>query len=294
MATQATHRHAINNILVATDFSPSSATAMRLAGSLAREQHSHLWVAHVAETSTLDLELAQPVSTALQSVQHEMQDFISATCPDSIPCQVLIEAGDLWNVLSHMVDDHHIDLIVTGTHGRNGLGRALLGSAAELIVHNASCPVLTVSAQAEASRAILRIVFPTDLSAATTLALPYAIEIANQNNAQLVFVHLLNGAPGAPLDYPDGTSTPDEQYAEAMSAMKELLPDDSAFRRSPELIIQADAPADGVLRIAKELAADLIIMPVRHRTTLTRSRRPWSTVSRILAHAPCPVLTIAG
>ncbi len=294
MATQATHRHAISNILVATDLSPCSATAMRLAGTMARDQHSHLWVAHVAETSTLDFELAQQSSAALQTVQHDMEHFISSSCPDPVPCQVLIEAGDLWNVLSHMVEEHHIDLIVTGTHGRSGLGRALLGSAAELIVHNSNCPVLTVSPQAEASDAMLRIVFPMDLTATTMVALPYAIEIANENNAQLVFVHLLNGAPGAPLDYPDETSTPDEQYAEAMSAMRELLPDDSAFRRSPELIIQADAPADGVLRIAKGLAADLIIMPVRHKTTLTRSRRPWSTVSRILAHAPCPVLTIAG
>ncbi len=37
-----------------------------------------------------------------------------------------------------------IDLIVMGTHGREGIARALLGSVAETVVRKASCPVLTV------------------------------------------------------------------------------------------------------------------------------------------------------
>jgi nucleotide-binding universal stress UspA family protein len=36
------------------------------------------------------------------------------------------------------------DLIVMGTHGRHGVGRALLGSVAEKVVRAAPCPVLTV------------------------------------------------------------------------------------------------------------------------------------------------------
>jgi universal stress protein A len=39
---------------------------------------------------------------------------------------------------------HAIDLIVVATHGRHGLSHALLGSAAERIVRDAPCPVLTI------------------------------------------------------------------------------------------------------------------------------------------------------
>jgi nucleotide-binding universal stress UspA family protein len=35
-------------------------------------------------------------------------------------------------------------LIVTGTHGRTGLGRLVMGSVAEQVVRKAPCPVLTV------------------------------------------------------------------------------------------------------------------------------------------------------
>jgi nucleotide-binding universal stress UspA family protein len=36
------------------------------------------------------------------------------------------------------------DLIVTGTHGRTGVRRVLMGSVAEQVLRTASCPVLTV------------------------------------------------------------------------------------------------------------------------------------------------------
>jgi nucleotide-binding universal stress UspA family protein len=38
------------------------------------------------------------------------------------------------------------DLIVMGTHGRRGVSRMLMGSDAELVVRNASAPVLLVRA----------------------------------------------------------------------------------------------------------------------------------------------------
>ena len=41
-------------------------------------------------------------------------------------------------------DEHAIDLIVMGTHGREGVMRVVLGSVAETVVRRARCPVLTV------------------------------------------------------------------------------------------------------------------------------------------------------
>ena len=37
-----------------------------------------------------------------------------------------------------------IDLVVMGTHGRNGLDKYLLGSVTERVVRSADVPVLTV------------------------------------------------------------------------------------------------------------------------------------------------------
>jgi nucleotide-binding universal stress UspA family protein len=40
-----------------------------------------------------------------------------------------------------------VDLIIISTHGRSGLGHALIGSTAERVVRYASCPVLVVPAR---------------------------------------------------------------------------------------------------------------------------------------------------
>jgi nucleotide-binding universal stress UspA family protein len=44
------------------------------------------------------------------------------------------------------------DLIVVGTHGRHGIGRALLGSVAEVVVRRAGCPVIVTRPKSHATR----------------------------------------------------------------------------------------------------------------------------------------------
>jgi nucleotide-binding universal stress UspA family protein len=50
----------------------------------------------------------------------------------------------LCDIVAEQVKAWHADLIVIGTHGRRGIGRALIGSDAEQIVRTASIPVLLV------------------------------------------------------------------------------------------------------------------------------------------------------
>jgi nucleotide-binding universal stress UspA family protein len=46
--------------------------------------------------------------------------------------------------LLQFADEHDVDLIVMGSHGRTGLSRLILGSVAEGVMRKASCPVLVV------------------------------------------------------------------------------------------------------------------------------------------------------
>ena len=46
--------------------------------------------------------------------------------------------------ITEYANEHNIDLIVQGTHGRRGVKHRLLGSVAENVVRYADCPVLTV------------------------------------------------------------------------------------------------------------------------------------------------------
>jgi nucleotide-binding universal stress UspA family protein len=41
-------------------------------------------------------------------------------------------------------EEHHVDLVLMGTHGRRGVAHLFLGSVAERVVREAPCPVLVV------------------------------------------------------------------------------------------------------------------------------------------------------
>ena len=46
-----------------------------------------------------------------------------------------------------MAQEHEVDLIVMGTHGRTGLAHMFLGSVAEKVIRHATCPVLVTRSE---------------------------------------------------------------------------------------------------------------------------------------------------
>ena len=58
--------------------------------------------------------------------------------------QPALRKGPAWREINATASEAKADLIVIGSEGRGGLGRALLGSVAEKVVRTAPCPVLVV------------------------------------------------------------------------------------------------------------------------------------------------------
>ena len=94
-----------------------------------------------------------------------------------------------------------MDLLVTGTHGRGGLGKLLLGSTAEQLFRHADCFVDTVGpgsykdSLVERTQAVRPFLFATDFGPASLRALPHAISFANHFGAKFVVLHVLPAAP---------------------------------------------------------------------------------------------------
>lgn len=59
-----------------------------------------------------------------------------------------IEVGTPHDEIARYADEHDVDLIVLGSHGRTGVKRRLLGSVAERVVRTTTAPVLVVDARA--------------------------------------------------------------------------------------------------------------------------------------------------
>jgi universal stress protein A len=153
------------NILVAVDLSDHSQEVFRIACALAREGESQLVVVHVIddvhvlEEAVILEQLGLPVPIGYihvgrhENVQRKLIDLYRPDPPMLI--DYVTRQGDVAEQILRLAEQRSCDLIVMGTHGRKGLERALLGSAAEAVMHQALCAVVTVRmdpAQPDAAR----------------------------------------------------------------------------------------------------------------------------------------------
>ncbi len=143
-----TSAHAIRTILHPTDFSRHSASALRLACSLAREHGAHLTVLHVVEPrgiGSLGMAPRPPLpGNHLEAVWDRLRRWLQGAADGSIRAEARVEEGDTAGAILGAALTSGCDLIVMGTQGRTGLGQLWMGSVAEEIARKAVCPVLTV------------------------------------------------------------------------------------------------------------------------------------------------------
>jgi nucleotide-binding universal stress UspA family protein len=141
---------AIRTVLHPTDFSDYSDYAFRLACSLARDYGARLIVLHVLEWPVpiytgVMMAPPTPIPPSVEQRQSAQEKLHRIKPLDPAICvEHLLEEGDAATAILQVAHERQCELIVMGTHGRTGLGRLLMGSVAEVVVRNASCPVLTV------------------------------------------------------------------------------------------------------------------------------------------------------
>ena len=91
------------------------------------------------------------------------------------------------------------DVIVVTSHGRSGPGRIVLGSFAESLLAASSVPILFLSEGAEQPEAVHKVLFPTDFSKASKLALDLFLKQMNGFQGEIILFHAIP-PPGAIFD----------------------------------------------------------------------------------------------
>jgi nucleotide-binding universal stress UspA family protein len=160
----------LKKILFATDFSSYSNAALPYAAAIAHQYGAELFAAHVVSTDAYMF--ATPETwPAVVEYQEEQKQIAAARLEESLrgtPHQVVSAVGDIADVIFRLVRDHQIDLLVLGTHGRSGFPKLVMGSVAEKIFRQASCPVLTVGPhvrkEQKSAIEVHSVVFATDFS----------------------------------------------------------------------------------------------------------------------------------
>lgn len=136
-------------ILCPTDFSTSSEEALAYGSYLAEETGARLYLLHVVDESaayTTEYTGMGYLADFTQQIEHEAQHLLEAISPPSavVEFERHLLLGSPARTIIEFADEHEVDLVVMGSHGRTGLSRLLLGSIVDTVVRTAHCPVLTV------------------------------------------------------------------------------------------------------------------------------------------------------
>lgn len=292
MAPNVATRVAFKNILFATDFSDPSQQALLHALAMAKRYDAKLTVVHVAAPEAVTpipmepvpLEMDWQKKKAAESLAR-LEDFEPLRM---YPHQTLLRQGNPWPEMSGIIEDRGIDLLVLGTHARGVLGTMLMGSVAEQVLRHAKCPVLTVGPVVSPNLVdhdqLSHILFATDFSEGSRHALPYALSLAEEDNAELTLLHVVEPLQPMPAEYSN------ELLADCRKQLWELVPEDANLWCKPQVVVEAGAAAERIVRVAHDRLVDLIVMGV-HPGGVVASHLPWTVMHSVVRHARCPVLT---
>ncbi|WP_458207968.1 universal stress protein [Haladaptatus sp. NG-SE-30] len=134
------------NVLVPTDGSEGSDRAIELAIDLAKTYDAALHTLYVIDANTLSSgdEFGSVISSLEESAQNAIDEVVEMAEEGGVrTTEAYFARGIPHKAILDYADDHDIEIIVMGTHGRTGLDRYLLGSVTEKVVRTADVPVLT-------------------------------------------------------------------------------------------------------------------------------------------------------
>jgi nucleotide-binding universal stress UspA family protein len=299
----------IKRILCPVDFSDFSRRALDYAVSLARWYEARVTALHVYPIGVPSAAMAPGAPAVIEPIvlsavdrellEKELAAFVEAEQASGVAVDAELVEGRVWREIVARADALEADLMVLGTHGRSGFDRIVLGSVTEKVLRSAPCPVLTVPRAASDAVPIApglfkRVLCPTDFSPAAERAVRWAMSIAQEADAELFMLHVLEAAAPADLEgFPRSSLAAYRKEYEAWSLrrLQREIPEAARVCCTVRELTAAGSAHKEILRAAEEHGCDLIVMGVgRHRGV--GDRLFGSTTQHVVRTAACPVLTV--
>lgn len=138
-----------DQILIPTDGSKEAQKAVDHAIDLATEVDATIHALFVVESrpSALPSDSIQQVTDheAWATYGEETTDEVVADAEErTVPGVAAVRHGKAHEEIVEYAHENDIDVIVIGTHGRDGVRDVILGSVAERVVRTSNVPVLTI------------------------------------------------------------------------------------------------------------------------------------------------------
>ena len=138
----------MQKILVAHDGSKSSDKALKKALELAANSKASITIVSVIPelylTELSDLERNRILAALSKETADAMEKIRKSLSGKSIEVKTVIRQGDPAEKILETAQKMKVDIIITGSHGRHGTKKFLMGSVSSKVVDYSKCPVLVV------------------------------------------------------------------------------------------------------------------------------------------------------
>ena len=286
----------LSRILFATDFSDESFHALEHVLALNRNYAATVFITHVIDPLSFQFReqsVAAEERAALHNdAQTKLNELRARHGLQGRDYESVVLDGEIPAAIEKFVEKENIDLIVLGSRGGSGLDRFFLGSVSEEIFRTVHCPVMTIGPEVSQTANAIdfeNLLFATDFSTHSKTALPYVMFFLGENpSAKVTLAHFVHPDIQAPFER--------QRLRRRFEAeLREMLPD--GFQdQIADTVVEFCKTADGILEFANCSPTDLIVLGVRYGGAFLRAitHGPSSIAEKVIAKAPCPVLTVRG
>jgi nucleotide-binding universal stress UspA family protein len=291
----------IQKILCATDFSDCSVAAVQYGIALATELNAFLFVCHVVDVPFAGMygeanpDPVQLERRSMEFARDQMKELIGDT---RLKWETVVTIGHSADEIARIAGEKRVGLVISGTHGRSGIKRFLLGSVTERLMRVVACPLMVIrgsEGKMEKSRFRLKkILVGCDFSSFSGLAVQHAVNLAQEFEAELHLVHVLEWSA-----YRDVIRTGQEVLEDIRSdvvvqmreKLEQMVPSEARNWCTPVISLAAGRPDEELAKYALVNDIDLVAVGVRGRG-LMETLFVGSNTDRLLRQSPCPVLSV--
>lgn len=280
-------------ILCAIDFSDFTDTILSYSIGLCKGYQASLLLAHVVNDlrtllahnqSNIDIQALQ--KTNIEIAKEQLEDLVKGL---DISYDLIIRKGDPADEISRLALEQKVDLIVTGTHGKSGFRRLLIGSVTEKLMKTIHCPLLVLSEAdqpADPEIRLEKILVGCDFSPDSSISLNYGLDLALKFQSKLYLAHVIK-----PGDYEEKCQDVDNLRDLIKKQLLDLIPYAYANPSPPETALLEGDPYKELINFAQGNHIDMIVLGIRGHT-LWEKLMIGSTTDRVIRHYPCPVLAV--
>ena len=294
----------LKNIICTTDFSECSRFTVPYGALLATEFGARLYVCHVVDLPPVSAygEAIRDPRQDEKRLMREADEKIAVLMREHpVEWEPLAVAGRTADEIERLASLKGADLVIAASHGRSGLKRLVLGSVTDHLMRRLPCPLLVVrSAEERPGIAgkkgikLEKILVGCDFSPDSDLGFQYALSLAQQFQAELHLVHVIEPPVYKELrkaDGREGASGEKDLRERLKEQLGRMVPEEALHWCTPETVLLAGQPHEELSKYALINAVDLMVLGFRGHG-LMETLFVGSTTARAIRNAPCPVLSV--